>query len=69
MQGGGHMNTTLQDKINKVAYELYEKSGRQKGNDLLNWLTAEEIVHSQQMIHPEMDGKAIRLLQDHFKEV
>jgi len=63
------MNTTLQDKINKVAYELYEKSGRQNGNDLLNWLTAEKIVHFQQMIHPEMDGKAIRLLQDHFKEI
>ena len=62
------MNATLQDKINKVAYELYEKSGRQKGNDL-PLVEAEKIVHSQQMIQPMMDGKTIRLLQDHFKEV
>ena len=33
---------TLLEKINKVAYELYEKNGRQEGNELLNWLAAEK---------------------------
>lgn len=34
----------LQEEIAKVAYELYEKSGRVKGHDLDNWLEAEKIV-------------------------
>jgi len=54
---------TLREKINKVAYELYEKSGKQEGNELLNWLAAEKIVHFQQMISPEIDGGAITLLE------
>lgn len=32
------------DEIAKVAYELYEKSGRIEGRDLDNWLEAEKIV-------------------------
>jgi hypothetical protein len=43
------MTTPLQEKINKVAYELYEKNGRQEGNELLNWLAAEKIVYFEQM--------------------
>lgn len=31
-------------EIAKVAYELYEKSGRINGRDLENWLQAEKIV-------------------------
>jgi hypothetical protein len=54
---------TLLEKINKVAYELYEKNGRQEGNELLNWLAAEKIVHFEQMISPEIDGSAISLLE------
>ncbi len=57
------MTTALQEKISKVAYELYERNGRQKGNELLNWLAAEKIVHFQQMIFPEIDGEAIALLE------
>lgn len=34
----------LHDEIAKVAYELYEKSGRVPGRDLENWLEAEKIV-------------------------
>jgi hypothetical protein len=56
------MTTVLQEKISKVAYELYEKDGRQKGNELLNWLAAEKIVHFQQMISPEINGEAIALI-------
>lgn len=33
----------LHEEISKVAYELYEKSGR-VGRDLENWLEAEKIV-------------------------
>ncbi len=34
----------LGHEIAKVAYELYEKSGRIEGRDLENWLEAERIV-------------------------
>lgn len=34
----------LYDEIAKVAYELYEKSGKIEGRDLDNWLEAEKIV-------------------------
>jgi hypothetical protein len=34
----------LHEEISKVAYELYEKSGRIEGRDLDNWLEAERIV-------------------------
>lgn len=33
----------LREEISKLAYELYEKSGR-AGRDLENWLEAEKIV-------------------------
>jgi len=36
----------LYDQIVKLAYELYEKSGRIEGHDLDNWLKAERIVMS-----------------------
>lgn len=55
------MTTTLQERINKVAYDLYEKNGRQEGNELLNWLAAEKIVQFQQMISPQRE--AINLLE------
>ncbi len=34
----------IQDKIAKVAYELWEKSGRILGREVENWLEAERIV-------------------------
>ncbi|WP_333655900.1 DUF2934 domain-containing protein [Dissulfurispira sp.] len=34
----------VHDEIAKVAYELYEKSGRMPGHDLEHWLEAEKIV-------------------------
>lgn len=34
----------LHEEIRKVAYELYEKSGRTGGRELENWLEAERIV-------------------------
>jgi len=35
-----------QEKIQKKAYELFEKRGYQHGNDLSDWLEAEKIVKS-----------------------
>ena len=34
----------IHEEISKVAYELYEKSGRADGRDQENWLEAERIV-------------------------
>jgi hypothetical protein len=34
----------LYDEIAKVAYELWEQSGRIDGRDIENWLEAERIV-------------------------
>ena len=35
---------SVQDKIARVAYELFEKSGRPNGKDIEHWLEAEAIV-------------------------
>jgi hypothetical protein len=57
------MKNRTNEEITKVAYELYERSGRRGGNDLLNWLSAEKIVHFQQLISRGTDGEAIALLE------
>jgi hypothetical protein len=57
------MIDNLRDEITRVAYELYEKSNRQEGNDLLNWLAAEKIVQFQKMLFPDIEGEAIYLLE------
>ena len=38
----------LNEEIAKVAYELYEKDGRQDGKDQEHWLEAERIVTARQ---------------------
>jgi hypothetical protein len=38
---------TLNDEIAKVAYELFERDGRQHGKDQEHWLEAERIVHKR----------------------
>ncbi|EKD21993.1 MAG: hypothetical protein ACD_87C00220G0001 [uncultured bacterium] len=57
------MNNKPNEEITRVVYELFEKSGRQEGNDLVNWLAAEKIVHFQQMISGGISGGAISLLE------
>ncbi len=57
------MINILNEEITKVAYELYEKSNRKEGNDLLNWLAAEKIVRFQKMLFPEITGEAVVLLE------
>jgi len=37
----------LYDEIASLAYELYEKSGRVEGRDLINWNEAEKIVRAR----------------------
>lgn len=41
----GDMN--LHEEISKLAYELYEKSGKAEGKDRENWLEAEKIVRAR----------------------
>ena len=36
----------MMDEVRRVAFELYEKSGRIQGHELDNWLKAEKIVIS-----------------------
>jgi hypothetical protein len=38
------MKMGLEAEIEKLAHELYEKSGRIEGRDLENWLEAEKII-------------------------
>ncbi len=38
------MEDGVRQEIARVAFELYEKSGREEGKDLLHWLEAEKIV-------------------------
>jgi Protein of unknown function (DUF2934) len=38
------MDRLMQEKIAKVAYELYEKRGRQHGHQDEDWLAAEKLV-------------------------
>jgi len=53
----------LQDETTRVAYELYEKSGRKNGNDLQNWLAAEKIVYFNRMVFQSGFGDAFALLE------
>ncbi len=39
----------LNEEIAKVAYELYERDGKQDGRDREHWLEAERIVEARRM--------------------
>jgi hypothetical protein len=56
------MINSLNEEITRVAYELYEKSDRKEGNDLLNWLAAEKIVNFRKKLFPDR-GEAVALLE------
>ncbi len=49
----------LHEKIAKLAYELYEKSGRIEGRDRENWLEAERIIKSLQASAAKRKTKSI----------
>ncbi|OGW26018.1 MAG: hypothetical protein A2X59_07990 [Nitrospirae bacterium GWC2_42_7] len=49
----------IQDEIAKVAYELFENSGRMYGCELENWLAAEKIVMEKLAREKEQDADFI----------
>lgn len=46
----------LNDEIAKVAYELYERDGRQDGKDREHWLEAERIVRARRMTQEKAES-------------
>jgi hypothetical protein len=54
---------SLEEKVKKIAYELYEKNGRREGSDLLDWLAAEQILRFEQTIFQGMGGEGVLLLE------
>ena len=49
----------IYDEIAKLAYELFENSGRMYGNELENWLAAEKIVMERHTREIEQDANLI----------
>jgi len=49
----------IHDEIAKVAYELFEKSGKMYGYELENWLAAEKIVMERQASEIEQNANFI----------
>lgn len=39
--------SSREEQIRQVAYELYQKRGGQNGSDLADWLKAEELVNKR----------------------
>jgi hypothetical protein len=52
----------LYEEISKVAYELYEKSGKRGGRDLENWLEAENIVRARSASEEAGQAKGVESL-------
>lgn len=48
----------LHEEISKVAYELYEKSGKAEGRDNYNWFEAERIVMAQQRVEEKFEAES-----------
>lgn len=57
----------FQEEIAKVAYELFEKSGRAGGRDLENWLEAEQIVITRHMQQAKAEAETFAQKRD-FKQ-
>ena len=53
----------FEEKVKKIAYELYEKNGRREGRDLLDWLAAEQILRFEQTIFQGIGGEGVNLLE------
>ena len=51
------MNREIHAEIERVAYELYERSGREEGKDLINWLVAEKIVLGRLALSGQIAGE------------
>ena len=51
------MNQEIHSEIERVAYELYERSGREEGKGLINWLAAEKIVLGRLALSGQIAGE------------
>jgi replicative DNA helicase len=49
----------LHQEIFRVAYDIYERSGRIEGRDIAHWLEAERIVRTLRQIAGDDGGKLI----------
>jgi hypothetical protein len=54
---------SFEERIKKLAYELYEKNGRREGRDLLDWLAAKQILQFEQTIFQGVSGEGVHLLE------
>ncbi len=54
------MVSEIREQIAKMAYEIYEKSGRVAGRDLQNWLAAEKTVLSNRAAGEHRPGSRRR---------
>jgi len=52
-------NKNLHDEIARVAYELFENSGRLCGCEIENWLAEEKIVFERHKKEMEQEAKTI----------
>jgi hypothetical protein len=50
----------LYDEIARVAYDLYEKSGRIPGRDEQNWIEAEKIVRARHAVKETGDPESAK---------
>jgi len=48
----------LYDEIEKMAYELYEKSRKLEGRDLANWLEAERILMARYKKQEKLEAES-----------
>ncbi|MGE0267006.1 MAG: DUF2934 domain-containing protein [Candidatus Omnitrophota bacterium] len=46
-RGLSQVTYSKEEQIRQVAYELYQKRGCQNGNELADWLKAEELVNKR----------------------
>lgn len=51
------MNQETHAEIERVAYELYERGGREEGKDLINWLAVEKIVLGRIALSGQIAGE------------
>jgi len=48
----------LYKEISKVAYQLYQKSGKAEGRDDDNWFEAERIVMAQHRVEEKLEAES-----------
>jgi hypothetical protein len=51
------MNQEIRAENERVAHDLYERSGREEGKDLVNWLAAEKIVLGRLALSSRIAGE------------